>query len=138
MRREFHLPEHDVTYLDSSGLSWETVNDAGMHWVIVHDYPTPQGYNHNKVNVAIKIEAGYPRAALDMAYFYPYLARLDGKGINATSHQVIDGKQFQRWSRHRTGSNPWREGIDDLSTHLSLISFWFEQEFIKKPNGIAA
>jgi hypothetical protein len=73
-----------------------------------------------------------------MAYFFPALSRLDGKAINAISFQPINGKTYQRWSRHRTGQNPWREGIDDLSTHLSLISFWFEQEFIKRPNGIAA
>ncbi len=138
MRRQFQLPEHDIIFLDGLGLPWEAIIDQGMHWVLIYDYPVHNGYNLKNVSVAIKIETGYPRAALDMAYFFPHLNRLDGKAINATSVQPIDGKQFQRWSRHRTGQNPWREGIDDLSTHLSLITFWFEQEFIKRPNGIAA
>jgi hypothetical protein len=138
MRRQFQLPEEDVIFLNGLGLVWETLNDSGMQWVVIHDYPVVLGYNCNKVSVGIKIETGYPRAPLDMAYFYPALQRLDGKAINAISHQAIDGKQYQRWSRHRTGQNPWREGVDDISTHLSLVSFWFEQEFIKQKNGIAA
>jgi hypothetical protein len=138
MRRQFQLPEDDIVFLDSLGLEWETLNEGGMQWVIIYDYPIAEGYNQTKIAVGIKIETGYPRAALDMAYFFPPIQRQDGKAINAISNQAIDGKLFQRWSRHRTGQNPWREGLDDISTHLSLISFWFEQEFIKQKNGIAA
>lgn len=138
MRRQFQLPEEDVIFLDSLGLEWETVTDQNMQWVLIYEYPVTSGYNLEKVTVSIKIETGYPRTALDMAYFHPPLARLDNKSINALTTQAIDGKQFQRWSRHRTSENPWREGVDDLSTHVSLINFWFEQEFIKKVNGIAA
>jgi hypothetical protein len=139
MRRQFVLPEEDIIYLDSLNLIWETINDAGMQWMIIHDYPTFYGYNVLTTSVAIKIETGYPRAALDMAYFYPAIQRIDGQVINALSLQVIDQKPYQRWSRHRTGQNPWRPGIDDLSTHMSLINFWFEEEFIKKPaNGVTA
>lgn len=135
MRRDFQLPEEDCHFLDGLG-QWETVSDSGMQWVIIHDYPVCPGYNVGKVTVAIKIETGYPRTQLDMAYFFPALCRKDGKGISATTGQQINGKMFQRWSRHRTAQNPWREGIDDISTHISLVSFWFEQEFKKQPNGI--
>ena len=138
MKRDFQLQEQDVDYLEGLGIPWETVNQGGMHWVIIHNYPVPPGYNINEVSVAVKIETGYPRAQLDMAYFFPALSRQDGKAINAITTQPINGKQFQRWSRHRTGQNPWREGVDDLSTHMALVSFWFEKEFIKQPNGITA
>jgi len=138
MKSDFQLPEEDMIFLNGMGLPWETVNDQGMQWVIIHDYPVAFGFNHQNVSVAIKIETGYPRAPIDMAYFHPALQRIDGKIINAISGQQIDGKQYQRWSRHRTPQNPWREGIDDLATHLALVSFWFEQEFIKQANGIAA
>jgi hypothetical protein len=138
MKRQFQLPETDVVFLDGLGLPWEAVNDGGMQWVIIHNYPVPEGYSVTDVSVAIKIESGYPRAQLDMAYFFPALSRSDGKAINAITFQSIDGKLFQRWSRHRTGENPWREGVDDLSTHIALVSFWFEKELIKQPNGIAA
>ena len=136
MRRHFQLPEQDVCFLDGLGLQWEAVSDQGMQWVIIHNYPVAPGYHSTHVSVALKIETGYPRTALDMAYFFPFLVRRDGQAINATTTQVIAGVIYQRWSRHRTATNPWREGEDDISTHMSLVSFWFEQEFIKKPNGI--
>lgn len=135
MRRDFHLPQEDCNFLDELG-EWETVNSSGMQWVIINDYPVCPGYNVPRITVALKIETGYPRTQLDMAYFFPALHRKDGKPIRATTTQNIDGKSFQRWSRHRTAQNPWREGVDDISTHMSLVSFWFEQEFKKQPNGI--
>src|SRR6266542_2951677 len=138
MRRQFLITEEDVIFLENLGLQLETIRDGGMQWVIIHDYPVCRGYVIDKVKVAIKIETGYPRSPLVMAYFFPALQRKDGKGINALSYQPIDGKQFQRWSRHRTATNPWREGIDDLSTHMGLVTFWFEQEFKKQPDGITA
>lgn len=138
MRRDFQLPEDDVNFLNSLGLTWETVNDRGMNWVIIFDYPVIPGYNVNTVNVAIKIETGYPRSPLDMAYFFPHLSRKDGKPIGALTVQNIENNVFQRWSRHRTPANPWRDGVDDLSSHMTLVTFWFEQEFIKRPNEIPA
>jgi len=138
MRRHFQLPEEDIIYLETLGLEWESIIDRGMHWVLIHNYPVPFGYNVQATTIAIKIETGYPRTGLDMAYFNPPLSRLDRKPINAICSQTVDNKLFQRWSRHRTSTNPWRAGLDDLSTHVSLISFWFEQEFLKRANGIAA
>jgi hypothetical protein len=138
MRKHFQLPQEDVIFLESLGLDWETIMDQNMQWVIIHDYPLPPGYTISKTDVAIKIETGYPRTPLDMAYFHPPIIRRDLQPINALSRQVIDGITFQRWSRHRTMVNPWRAGIDDLSTHLTMISVWFEQEFDKRKNGITA
>jgi len=138
VRRQFNLPEEDELFLGELGFDWETIVDRGMHWVIIHNYPVSPGYNSKEVSVTIKIDTGYPRTALDMAYFYPSLKRTDGKVIKAVCETSIDGKQYQRWSRHRTPQNPWREGVDDLSTHLSLVDFWFEHEFIKQPYGITA
>ncbi len=134
MRRQFQLPEEDEIFLRSLDLNWELVNDQGMQWVIIKSYPLPSGYTVDLVDVAIKIDTGYPRTPLDMGYYFPALQRKDGKAIGALSPQMIDGKQYQRWSRHRTSVNPWREGVDDLSTHMALVSHWFLQEFTKQPN----
>ena len=84
------------------------------------------------------MEPGYPRAQLDMAFFYPALSRADQQPINAVIPLIIDQKNFQQWSRHRTPQNPWREGIDNLATHVSLVPVWLEQEFEKRPNVLAA
>lgn len=131
MRRQFLLPEADVDYLNASGLSWETIIEGSWRWLLLHDYPIPHGYTVTSATVAVSISAGYPDAQLDMAYFYPPLARQDGRAIGALSSQAIGGKSFQRWSRHRTGANPWRLGVDDLSAHLTLVQHWLEREFKK-------
>ena len=131
MRRHFALPEADEEFLNSSGLRWETLLQSGVRWLLVHDFTVPPGYNVATVTVALRIETGYPDAQLAMAYFFPALARGDGRPIGALSSQPLDGKTFQRWSRHRTGENPWRPGIDDVSTHLMLVENWFRREFQK-------
>ena len=83
------------------------------------------------VTVALQIPPGYPDAQIDMAYFHPHLARKDGRAIGALSAQDLDGKVFQRWSRHRTGEAPWRPGEDDVSSHLVLVDDWLERELAK-------
>lgn len=132
MRRQFQLPQSDEAHLESLGRHWETIIEGGARWLLVHGWPSPTGYNHPAVSVAVRIEPGYPDTQLDMVYVFPHLARKDGVGINNLSNQPIDEKNWQRWSRHRTGANPWRPGVDDLSTHLFLVDDWFAREFIKR------
>lgn len=131
LRRQYELPSVDGEFLDSYGLPWETMVD-GSQWVLIHDFSTDERYNHHKVTIAIRLETGYPRTPLDMVYVYPALARVDGKSIGATTvTQTIEGKPYQRWSRHRTAANPWRPGFDNIGTHLHLIEDWFAREFSK-------
>lgn len=131
LRREFDLLPEDEEFLNEYGLPWEAVVD-GSPWILIHDFPTGKGYNHATVTAAIRLETGYPDTQLNMVYFFPALARLDGKPIGATqATQQIDGKAFQRWSRHRTGQNPWVAGRDNLGTHIILIEDWLEREFRK-------
>ncbi|MGH1362749.1 MAG: multiubiquitin domain-containing protein [Calditrichia bacterium] len=130
LRKTFELSEEDIVDLDNLGVNWETIRDNG-NWVIIRDYPVCSGYNVDNVDVALKIEAGYPGVQIDMAYFNPGLARKDGKPIDALAGHNLDGKNWQRWSRHRTPQNPWRPGIDNISTHLLAISDWFQRELNK-------
>jgi hypothetical protein len=131
LRRQFELLAEDDQFLKEYGLPWETIVD-GSPWVLIHDFPTRGNYNHASVTAAIRMETGYPNTPLDMVYFSPALARPDGRVIGATeSIQLIDGKPFQRWSRHRTPQNPWVAGRDNLGTHVILIEDWLEREFRK-------
>jgi hypothetical protein len=58
-----------------------------------------------------------------MAYFFPHLTRADGRTIGQTQcHQPIDGKQWQRWSRHYS----WVPGVHSVATHIVLIDRWIE------------
>jgi hypothetical protein len=132
VRREFQLPEFDIAYLDASGWQWQTLKEGSASWLLIDHFAVPEGYNHSEVTVALRIEPGYPDVQIDMVYFHSPLARTDRKHIGAIdSMQVIAGVSFQRWSRHRTGENPWRPGVDDVSTHLALVSNWLKREFDK-------
>lgn len=130
-RREFDLPAEDCEWLDAIGHRYELVRDGGTLRVVIYDFPVPSGYNVDAVTVNVRIESGYPEAQIDMAYFYPALARLDGRGIGAICADAFDGKDWQRWSRHRTPANPWRPGVDSLATHFALVESWLTREFTK-------
>ena len=101
---------------------------TGQRRVIVHGLPVPAGYTVPSVAVSVRIEPGYPDVQIDMAYFRPALVLASGRQINAICDEPFDGTIWQRWSRHRTPMNPWRPGIDSLSTHFALIQEWLERE----------
>lgn len=127
VRRDFALLEGDTEYLDANHPGWEAIRDGNKPYVILHDFPVPAGYNHAHVDAAILMSAGYPAAKLDMVYFHPPLSRTDGRPIGALANQTIEGKPWQRWSRHYG----WRAGIDDLSIHAERIKSWLENELLK-------
>ncbi len=131
MRRDFKLPQEDREFLDTRGFQWETILNGNEQWLVLHDFPIPGGYNVEEVIAAVLIVAGYPDSPLDMIYFYPHLARLDNRSIPNLSPRMIDGKNFQQWSRHRTGENPWRPGDDCISTHLSLVTHYLKNELTR-------
>lgn len=130
-RRQFRLPECDEEFLDKLGLKWETVRDGNGGRVVIHDYPVPRGYNVDRVRLNLRIEPAYPDTQIDMVYFLPHLARSDGRVIRQLTSDAFDDASWQRWSRHRTQANPWRPGIDDVSTHLALVDSWLQREFAK-------
>lgn len=132
-RREFHLLEEDESYLSTLGLTWEAAKLRGENWIIIHNYPVPEGYNVSEASIAIRMVGGYPTAGLDMVYFQPALQRVDRQPIGALTPFPLDARQYQQWSRHRTRVNPWRSGVDNLSTHLALADFWLLDEFRKRP-----
>ena len=122
MRHEFPLPEDDEESLNALGIPWETIREGSNQWLLLHEMPFREGFNHRAGSVAVQIPPSYPTAGLDMAYFFPHLARTDGRPIGQTQClQLIDGKQWQRWSRHS-----WVPGAHGVSTHIVLIHRWLE------------
>ncbi len=69
MRHEFRLPAIDEQHLNGRGLPWEAIVDGKQRFVLVHDWPLPDGYNHLVATAALLIPTAYPEAALDMIYF---------------------------------------------------------------------
>ena len=130
-RREFTLSQSDLDWLAETGLRYELVVENNVLRVVLYSFPVPPGYIHNQVDVNVRIDTGYPDTQIDMVYVHPPLTRADGRSIGALSHENFDNKSWQRWSRHRTPANPWRPGIDNLSTHFGLVEDWFSRELIE-------
>lgn len=131
MKRQFNLPEGDVEYLDSRGFNWETLLESNFRWLIIHNYPIPSGYNVELVSIALHLDVHYPVTQIDMIYFFPPLGKESGRSINAITFQQISGSMWQRWSRHRTGSNPWKPGEDDVASHLVMFDQILNQELLR-------
>ena len=128
MRRQFQLTEEDEECLTARGHTWEAVVENNTKWLIVHGYPIPEGYNHRAAYAALRIPPSYPDDQIDMVYFSPALALVNGKAIKQLTPHALDGKQYQQWSRHRTAENPWRPGLDNAYTHLLQVDSWLERE----------
>ena len=129
LRRQFELPGVDREFLDRRRLPRETVIEKAVRWVVLHDYWLPGGYNYTTVSAALQLPASYPDTQIDMVYFYPHLVRTDERAIGGLSTKKLDEKTWQRWSRHRTSTNPWRRGYDCVETHLLLVDEWLEREY---------
>ncbi len=130
-RRHFDLPQEDLDWLDNSAGRFELVAEGGVLRVVIYGFPVPPGYRQRQVDVNVRIEPGYPDTQIDMVYVYPALERTDGRTISATCLDPFDGKEWQRWSRHRTPANPWRPGVDNLATHFGLVEHWFLRELTR-------
>lgn len=130
MRREFKFNEEETAYLDALSPLWETIKENGQRWLLIPGFPIPEGYTVNDAIAAINIPVEYPVARLDMVYFYPDIKRCDGKNIGATQFsRAIDGKTFQRWSRHYSCAHPWNPNGDSIITHIMAIHGWLAREF---------
>lgn len=126
------LPKGDSEFITSCELKVDAIKEGNLNWLIFRDFTVPDGYNVKVADAAIMIPPHYPATQLDMIYFNPPLARKDGKQIRTLSNQAIEGKTYQRWSRHRTALNKWNPEIDDIESHLDLMNSCLTAEFTKR------
>ncbi|MBD7992166.1 multiubiquitin domain-containing protein [Ochrobactrum sp. Sa2BUA5] len=120
------LPSADRRFLETHGLTYEIVNDAGVGAVVIKDFPLPPGkFDHDKVDVMIQLPAGYPDASVDMFYTLPWvrLKATNNYAACADVPQTFAGASWQRWSRHAE----WRPGIDGIRTMVTRAQTAFEK-----------
>lgn len=121
------LTDDDRVFLSELTHDYEIIPEGRVHWLVIKNFPIPEGYNVSHSDLSIRIEPNYPEQQLDMAYFAENLSLLSGKAIKALAPATHLGRNWQRWSRHRTPQNPWRVGVDGLETHV-----WQIDEFLKR------
>ena len=117
------LPPDDIKYLtDRIGNGSHTLTaEANMTCLVLRDYHLPVGFDPEKSDLLLRLQAGYPDVPPDMWWFDPPVRRADGKPIPAT--EVIEhylGRGWQRWSRHLTAGQ-WRSGVDGLESFFALL-----------------
>lgn len=125
------LLEEDLSFLEKFR-DVNSINTGSSDWLVLRSCTLPDGYNVQNADVAFMIPKQYPAAALDMFYFHPPLFRADGLPIGALTLQAIEGKDYQRWSRHRTGDNTWDPETDSIASHYDLMINCLKSEFKKR------
>ncbi len=108
------------------------MKEGNTRWVIIKSFDIPIGYNNSVTDVALRINDSYPDVQIDMAYFNPFLTRIDGKVIRQLSILKIDGKDWQQWSRHRLNANDWQIDVDNIERHLLFVTAFLENELKKR------
>lgn len=131
VRADFAVLEEDAEFLNGKGYTWEAVTQADVKRIVVRGFEPPQGFTPTKVDMFVILPHGYPDTQIDMVYFYPALARNDGKAIRSLVTNDFEGKSWQGWSRHRTANSPWRQSIDNVGTHLMLVDDFLRAELSK-------
>ena len=115
------LPATDHDFLDHAGISYRMFEEAGMLNVELIDFPIPDGLNARNASVLFRLSPSYPDTPPDMWWVIPHLAPLEGGVIPATEIiETIDGRSWQRWSRHLDATS-WRSGIDGLESYVRLL-----------------
>lgn len=104
------------------GFEPRRVVEDNRQWLIFENYPLPNGLSPKAVAVALEIPPNYPRAEIDMFYCHPSVRRDDGVVIPQTNAtERIEGRIYQRWSRHRGAQSRWDPRNDTVLTHLTLV-----------------
>lgn len=131
LRRSFTPLPEDEAFLNAQYPGWEAIGEQAAQWIVFDGFRVPDGYNVSKARVALRIPPGYSDVQIDMVYFLPHLSRADAKQINGLSDTVIDGQNFQQWSRHRP-ADQWRPDIDNIETHLLYVTAFLVGELKKR------
>lgn len=114
------LAEGDRLHLESKGLRYDVLPEGQMISVIIYDFPLPPGYSESRVDLLMRLPAGFPDAPPDMFWVDPVVAYATGVAPQATEQRESHhGRTWQRWSRHLAVA--WRPGIDSLQTYVRLI-----------------
>ena len=121
-RRDFALLGVDESFLNQHFDLWQTLIEGGRRWLLIHDFPLPNGFSVTSATLAVDIPLTYPGAQIDMFFVNPLLALTNGAALPCTEGRVdILGQSYQQWSRHRGAASAWQSDSDNVVTHLALV-----------------
>jgi hypothetical protein len=115
------LPEPDRQFLQDAAINHRVFEEGGMLNVELISFPLPDGLNTPSANVLFRLSPSYPDVPPDMWWIIPHLSPARGGVIPATELiETIDGRSWQRWSRH-LDAIAWRSGVDGLESYIRLL-----------------
>lgn len=116
------LDEDDYTYLKSRGYEYEVVQEGGWTNLVIKNYTLPAGFDHDQVDLLIRLGPEFPDTAPDMFWVDPWIrvAATQAYAPQSESPEQALGRNWQRFSRHLQ-PGAWRPGIDSLESWLAAI-----------------
>jgi hypothetical protein len=91
-----------------------------MTCLLLPAFELPNGFTHERADLLLRLNVGYPDVPPDMWWFDPPVVRTDGVAIPATEHfENHLGRRWQRWSRHLP-SGQWNSN-DSIESFLAVI-----------------
>lgn len=92
----------------------------GWTYLVVHDYPIPDGYAPNVSRLLVKLPPLFPEAAPDMFWLNPHVRTSSGTMPQGASVEAVLDGQWQRFSWHLQPS-AWLPGISTLRDFMRCV-----------------
>lgn len=116
------LDDADHQWLKDSGFDYEVVEESGWTNLILKGYSLPAGFDHEQVDLLVRLPPGFPDAQPDMFWVDPWI-KLTSTGSFAPASEQPEqhvGRTWQRFSRH-FANGAWRPGTDSLESWMKTI-----------------
>lgn len=114
----------DTDTIAAAGLEGERVElhsqPGGWTFLVIHNFPLPEGYTPRAVSVLIKLPPLFPEAAPDMFWVRPAARTRSGSMPKATTTEQLLGGPWQRYSWHLS-SGAWKPGESTLRDYIRCI-----------------
>jgi hypothetical protein len=125
------LDENELAWLTEKGFCFKVIEEPGVTNVILNDYPLPNGFDHDNVEILIRLPAGFPDVPPDMFWVKPTikLTSTQKTPVAADCHEKHLDDIWQRFSRHLPPGT-WRPGVDDLRTWVQSIRQLLQKDAI--------
>lgn len=116
------LDETDHEWLRKRGFNYEVIDGGGWTNLIIRNYRLPPGFDHEQVDLLIRLASGFPDSPPDMFWVDPWIKLAATQAYAPASAQPEEhlGRTWQRFSRH-LGPGAWRPGIDSLESWVLSI-----------------
>jgi hypothetical protein len=93
---------------------------GGWTFLVVHDYPVPDGFVPKVVRLLVKLPPLFPDAAPDMFWLIPQLRTTSGTMPQGTSVETLLDGQWQRFSWHLQ-PGAWQPGTSTLRDFMRCV-----------------